>query len=116
MTREVLGYVELEWTCKRCGTRNPGSQKTCSSCGGAMDEKDQFELPAQQQLITDQGEIEKAQHGPDVHCPFCGTRNAAGSTTCSQCGADLKEAAARQTGRVLGALQTGPVAEIPCPS
>jgi hypothetical protein len=113
MTQETLGYVELEWTCKRCGTKNPGSRKTCASCGAAMDTQDQFELPQQQELIA--GSDTAAQPGPDVHCPFCGTRNSADAPTCSQCGAILSEAAARPAGQVLGGLQTGPVAEQPCP-
>jgi ribosomal protein L40E len=115
MTQETLGYVELEWTCQRCGTRNPGSQKICSGCGGAMSDQDQFELPAQQELITDAEQIKQAERGADVHCAFCGTRNPAGAQTCSQCGADLKEAQAREVGRVLGAHRTGPAADVPCP-
>jgi RHS repeat-associated protein len=30
MTTKELGFVELEWTCPRCKTRNPGTQTTCS--------------------------------------------------------------------------------------
>ncbi len=113
MTQETLGYVELEWTCKRCSTKNPGTHKTCAGCGAAMDAKDQFELPQQQELIA--GSDTATQPGPDVHCPYCGTRNSADAPTCSQCGAALSEAAARPAGQVLGGLQTGPVAERPCP-
>ncbi len=113
MTRETLGYVELEWTCKRCGTKNAGTYKTCAGCGAAMDAQDQFELPQQQELIA--AADVAAQPGPDVHCPFCGTRNPADALTCSQCGAALAGAAARSAGQILGSLQTGPVAEQPCP-
>lgn len=116
MTQKTLGYVELEWTCKRCGTKNPGTQKTCSNCGAAMGEADQFELPAQQQLITDEKKLEQAKKGPDVHCPFCGARNPAGAEECSQCGGDLKDAQARQQGQVLGAFTTQAAPEIQCPS
>lgn len=115
MTQETLGYVELEWTCKRCGTKNPGSQKTCANCGAAMDVQDQFELPAQQVLTTEPEKVEAAQAGPDVHCPYCGARNPAAAKTCVQCGAELGEATAREAGHVLGAFQTGPAAEQPCP-
>ena len=115
MTQETLGYIELEWTCKRCGTKNPGSQKMCSSCGAAMEAQDQFELPAQQVLFTVSAEAEATQAGPDVYCPYCGTRNLASAKTCSQCKAELGEATAREAGQVLGAFQTGPVAEQPCP-
>jgi membrane protease subunit (stomatin/prohibitin family) len=115
MTQETVGYVELEWTCKRCGTKNPGSQKTCSGCGGAMSDQDQFELPAQQVLITDENALKEAELGPDIHCPYCGTRNKASSKTCSQCGGDLTGAAARQSGQVMGAFQAEPVPDVPCP-
>ena len=115
MTQETLGYVELEWTCKRCGTKNLGSQKVCSGCGAAMSDQDQFELPAQQVLTTGEEALKAAERGPDVHCPFCGTRNKAGSETCTQCGGDLVEGAARQAGKVMGAFQAEPVPDVACP-
>jgi predicted nucleic acid-binding Zn ribbon protein len=116
MTQKTLGYVELEWTCKRCGTKNLGTLKTCSNCGAAMGEEEKFDVPAQQELITDQKKLEEAQKGPDVHCPFCGTRNPAGAKECSQCGGDLKDAQARQQGQVMGAFTAQAAPEIPCPS
>lgn len=112
MTKETLGYVELEWTCKQCGSKNSGSLKACASCGAPMTEEDQFELPAQPVLVADQGEAPEA--GADVHCPYCGARSPAGSKTCSQCGADLADAMARQAGHVLGAYQAEPVPDVPC--
>jgi ribosomal protein L40E len=114
MTKQTIGYVELEWTCKRCGTRNPGMQKTCSGCGSVMSEQDKFEAPAQQELITDKDKLEQAKRGPDIHCPYCGARNPAGSEKCGQCSAGLKDAKARETGQTLGAYQAGPVADVPC--
>ena len=115
MTQETLGYIELEWTCKRCNTKNPGTQKMCSGCGAPMETGDQFELPAQQVLTTEPEKAEASVAGPDVHCPYCGARNPAGAKTCSQCQAELGGATAREAGQVLGAFQTGPVAEQPCP-
>lgn len=115
MTQETVGYVELEWTCRNCGTRNPGTAKVCSNCGAAMSENDKFDLPTQQQLIQDEAKLKEAERGPDIVCPFCGTRNAAGTKNCSQCGGDLTKAAARQTGEVLGAFQPGAVPDVPCP-
>ena len=115
MTQETLGYIELEWTCKRCGTKNSGTQKMCAGCGAPMETLDQFELPAQQVLTTEPEKAEANKAAPDVHCPYCGARNPAGAQTCSQCQAELGEATARETGHVLGAFQTGPVAEQPCP-
>lgn len=116
MAEKTLGYVELEWNCKRCGTKNPGTEKTCLNCGAAMADQDQFDLPAQQQLISDPEKLAQAEKGPDVHCGYCGTRNPAGAEACSQCGADLKEAQTRQKGQVLGAFSTKAAPDIICPS
>lgn len=114
MPQEQLGYVELEWTCKNCGTRNPGTRKNCASCGAAMSAKDEFQLPAQQELVTDAEKIKQAEAGPDVACPYCGTRNAATATSCKQCGGDLKGAQARTRGGVLGAFDGAPQPEVKC--
>jgi ribosomal protein L40E len=115
MVKETVGYVELEWTCKRCGSKNPGTVKTCRGCGAAMEATDQFELGADQELITDEAALAKAKAGPDIHCAFCGTRNPGDAKICKQCGADLTQGKARETGQVVGALQTGPVPDITCP-
>lgn len=115
MARKTVGYVELEWTCKRCGTKNPGKQNVCSNCGGPMESADQFELPEEQKLITDEKELVAVQKGADIHCPYCGARNPAGTPECIQCGGDLKEGAARQAGKVLGAHTTAAVPDITCP-
>jgi ribosomal protein L40E len=114
MVRKTLGYVELEWTCPQCGSRNPGTQKICANCSAAQPAKVEFHQAAQEELITDEKEIERAKAGPDVHCAFCGARNAADAEKCSQCGADLATATARESGQVLGALQTGPAPQIAC--
>jgi DNA-directed RNA polymerase subunit RPC12/RpoP len=50
-----------------------------------------FELPNHQVLITDEAAKAKAAAGADIHCPYCGTRNPAGTKTCSHCGGDLTE-------------------------
>lgn len=116
MTQKTVGYVELEWTCTYCGTRNPGTQKKCSGCGAMMGEEDQFEAPVQQELITDEAKLAQAKRGmPDIHCPYCGTRNVAGSEKCRHCGGDLTGAKTREKGRVVGAYRAGPMADVPCP-
>ena len=116
MTQKTVGYVELEWTCTYCGTRNPGTQKKCSGCGAMMSEEDQFEAPVQQELITDEAKLAQAKRGmADIHCPYCGTRNVAGSEKCKHCGGDLVGAVAREAGQVVGAYSNGPVADVPCP-
>ena len=102
MPQETVGFVNLEWTCKRCGSKNPGTTKICADCGNVMSETDKFELPAQQELIKDEAVIAKAERGPDVTCKYCGARNAADAKICSQCSADLTEAAGAQVGRGAG--------------
>jgi ribosomal protein L40E len=115
MPQETVGYVNLEWTCKRCGSRNPGTTKICSSCGNVMSETDKFELPVQQELVKDEAVIAKAERGPDVTCKYCGARNAADATICSQCSADLTEATARKSGEVLGAFSDEKKSDVKCP-
>jgi hypothetical protein len=115
MPQETVGYVELEWTCVHCGTKNPGTRQTCSGCGAPMSDSQKFEAPAQSKLITDKDALAKAASGPDIHCPWCGTRNVAGAARCVHCGGDLTSGAARAQGEVLGAAQTGPAPDVKCP-
>jgi ribosomal protein L40E len=68
----------------------------------------QFELPSEQKFVTDEAAINAAKAGADIHCPFCGTRNPATAKTCSQCGGDLTEGKARESGRV---MQAPPVSQ-----
>ena len=116
MTQKELGYVELEWTCKHCGTINPGMQKVCTNCGAPIAEDDKFELPDQQQLITDKEKLEEAKAGPAIQCPYCNVLNPAGTKLCIQCGGDIQAGLARQAGEVLGAYQTAAVPDKLCPS
>ena len=108
--RRTLGYVQNEWTCPNCDTRNKGGSKTCENCGAPQPENVQFELPSEQKFVTDEASINAAKAGADIHCAFCGTRNPATAKTCSQCGADLTEGKARQAGRV---MQAPPVSQQP---
>ena len=106
--KRTLGFVENEWTCPNCSTRNKGSVKTCENCGAAQPENVQFELGAEQKIVTDEKKINAAKAGADIHCGFCGARNPATAETCSQCGADLKEGKAREAGRVMQAPPAQP--------
>lgn len=91
MARKTLGFVPLIWQCPFCETQNPGPIKTCTSCGAPQPpdvafmqvEEDQFNF------IKDEALIRMAKAGPDIHCPYCGTRNPATAKTCSNCGGDL---------------------------
>jgi hypothetical protein len=116
MTRETLGYVKLEWTCPKCGTRNPGPEKTCVSCGAPQPDDVKFEQAQGQQVSQDETLKKIAEAGPDIHCPYCGTRNPASAKVCSQCGGDISEGARREAGKVVGAYQAAPVRQIPCPN
>jgi DNA-directed RNA polymerase subunit RPC12/RpoP len=115
MTQETLGFVKLEWTCPKCGSRNPGPEKTCLSCGAPQPENVQFEQASGQQISQDESLRQVAETGPDIHCPYCGTRNPATAAICSQCGGDLKGAASREVGRVMGAYQAKAPAQVACP-
>lgn len=118
MTQKKLGYEELVWTCPNCITKNPGPQKMCLACGAPQPADVQFEQKPQQELITDQAKIEQAKKGADIHCPYCGARNAADAAVCIQCAGDLKGGQKRESGKVVGAYKTEkePVKEIDCPN
>jgi ribosomal protein L40E len=50
-------------------------------------------------FIKDEALIRMAKAGPDIHCPFCGTRNPATAELCSNCGGELSLGGkARQAG------------------
>ncbi len=114
MARKTVGYIELEWTCPRCGNENPGPRKFCNGCGGPQPEDVEFHQPAQGKLISDVDKIAQAQSGPDVHCPYCQARNPSGVSYCGACGGDLSQAVARSAGQVVGAFQTDPDRQVAC--
>ena len=114
MARKTVGYVHMEWRCPNCGTRNPGKNTICSNCAALQPKDVQFEQVAQEELITDETLIERAKAGPDVHCPFCGTRNPADADQCSACFGDLTEAKARAAGKTVGKHSTKPVPDVEC--
>jgi hypothetical protein len=99
--RRTVGYIQNEWICPNCNTRNKGGVKTCENCGAPQPENVEFVLPSEQKFVTDDASVNAAKAGADIHCGFCGTRNPATAETCSQCGADLKEGKAREAGRVM---------------
>ena len=115
MAKKKLGYVELEWTCPNCGTRNPGPEQSCANCGSPQPDGVQFEQARREELLTDEAVKEKVEAGADIHCPYCGTRNLATAEVCKKCGGDLAEGLERESGRVVGAFKTGPASTVPCP-
>jgi hypothetical protein len=113
-SRRTLGYIQNEWTCPNCSTRNKGGSKTCENCGAPQPEKVKFELPSEQKFVTEENQIKAAQAGADIHCPFCGTRNPATAKACSQCGGDLTGGQARAAGRLMQAPPPQPKV-VKCP-
>ena len=102
MARKSLGFVPLIWECPSCGTQNPGPIKTCTACGAPQPEDVQFLRVDQEafNFIKDEALIRMAKAGPDIHCPWCGTRNPATATVCSNCGGELSQGGKlRQTGQ-----------------
>ncbi len=116
MARKTIGFVKLEWTCPNCGSKNPGPQKTCLTCGGPQPVETAFTPGSGQPLIQGEEAEKIAAQAADIHCPFCGTRNPSGAAVCSQCGGDLKGGAARPAGQVLGAYSPEPAPEVTCPN
>ncbi len=115
MTRKTIGYVELEWACPNCGNKNPGQKKTCGTCGSPQPENVQFAAGDKLDLITDAQKAASAAKAPDVHCPYCHTRNPADAQVCIQCGGDMKEGIRRESGRVISAGPSNNNAPIKCP-
>ena len=115
MVKKTVGYVELEWACPNCESRNRGTRKVCTSCGAAQPDDVEFVQAAEEELITDEAELAAAKAAPDIHCGYCGTRNPSTAEKCRQCGGDLAEGAARESGQVVGAHRKEPAGEALCP-
>lgn len=118
MTRKILGYVELIWTCDSCGTKNPGAIKSCTACGAPQAIEVKFEhVDAESfNFIKDEALIRMAQAGPDKHCPYCGTRNLASTLQCVACFGDLTVGAkSRPSGMAVGEDAQPVLSEIPTP-
>ena len=50
-SKESKGFIQTEWVCPNCNSRNPGPQKTCDSCGAPQPANVQFYLPAEAKVI-----------------------------------------------------------------
>jgi hypothetical protein len=108
--KQSKGFIELEWVCPNCESRNKGSKKTCENCGAPQPENVKFERASEEKVVTDENVVAAAKAGADIHCGFCGTRNPATAITCSQCGGDLKEGRKRQAGQLMQAPPPAPKA------
>jgi len=114
VARKSIGYTKLQWTCPNCKTINPGPEKLCISCGSPQPENIRFESAQSSELLKDQNDIDQAKAGPDIHCAFCGARNASNQQICSRCGAELIEGKKRVKGRVVGAYSERQKSDIEC--
>lgn len=103
MVKKILGYTQLRWICPNCQTSNPGDEQVCIACGAPQPADVVFQKPEQQQMLSDEKAIAQAKAGADIHCGFCGTRNPANASVCSQCGSDLTLGKQRAAGAVVGA-------------
>jgi ribosomal protein L40E len=112
ISKQSKGFIQLEWVCPNCNSRNPGPKKACENCGAAQPENVQFYAPAEAKVIQDEAVAKIAKAGADIHCGFCGTRNPATAVACSQCGGDLKEGKARQAGREM--QREAAIVEVKC--
>jgi ribosomal protein L40E len=102
MARKSLGFVPLIWVCPSCETQNPGKIKSCTGCGAPQPDDIEFLLVEEEKFnfIKDEALIRMAKMGPDIHCPYCGTRNPSSAELCSKCGGDLSHGGkARETGK-----------------
>lgn len=115
MTRKTVGYTQLQWTCPACGHKNLGTDEKCTSCQAPQPDDVVFEQPAQEKLLKDEQVIARAKAGPDIHCPYCGTRNPATATHCTQCGGDLTDGVARAKGITVGAHRRKAAPDVACP-
>jgi ribosomal protein L40E len=115
MAKKTKGYVELYWRCANCGSENLGSNRFCTSCGNPQPQNVDFHQGSKQQLLKDAEKLKQAKAGADIYCGFCGTRNPATASKCSQCGSDLRQGAKRgSAGRVVGAFSEGDAETIKC--
>lgn len=119
MARKSLGFVPLIWQCPYCETQNPGPIKSCTSCGAPQPEDVDFKQVDEKEFnfIKDEALIRMAKAGPNIHCPYCGTRNPNTAELCSHCGGDLSMGGKlrKAGGKVKSASQDGqpPAVEAP---
>jgi predicted nucleic acid-binding Zn ribbon protein len=116
MARKSLGFVPLIWECPFCNTQNPGPIKSCTSCGAPQPDDVEFLQVDEEKFnfIKDEALIRMAKAGPDIHCPYCGTRNPSTAKLCSQCGGDLSLGGkARATGQRVRTISEASAEEQP---
>ena len=116
MAQKSQGYVNLYWKCPHCGAQNIGKQNVCTQCGSPQPENVNFYHLEGSQILEDENEIKRAELGPDIYCPFCGSRNTADTIECIQCGGNIEEGKRRESGQIVGGFQKGQKQTVPCPA
>lgn len=118
MARKSLGFVPLIWICPSCDTQNPGPIKSCTGCGAPQPDDVEFLRVDEEKFnfIKDEALIRMANAGPDIHCPYCGTRNTADAEYCIKCGGDISQGGkARTTGGRVRTATEAQQAQAPSP-
>lgn len=105
MVKKSRGFIQLEWECPQCGSRNPGPAGSCEQCGAPQPDDVEFVAPSEREFVEDEQQLEHAKAGADIICAFCDTRNPATAEVCSQCGADLSEGERRKSGGTVNARE-----------
>jgi len=118
--RKQIGYLQLEWICPQCHTRNPGDKAICVTCGLPHPEDVGFVPPLHPTILTTGTAAEAAaalvEAGADIHCPWCGVRNRATARQCTQCQGSLAGGDAREHGEDLGNLDLDARPDVICAS
>ena len=114
MAKKSLGHMQLQWTCPSCQTINPGPVKVCQNCGTPQPEDVEFEMGSGEKIITEN--LAEIQKQPDIHCPYCGTRNPSDAKICSQCSGNIEEGLKRKSGQVIGAYSDKESEAVVCPN
>ncbi len=113
MVKKSRGFIQLEWECPQCGSRNPGPVGSCENCGAPQPDDVEFVAPSERKFVEDEKSLEHAKAGADIVCAFCGTRNPATNEVCSQCGADLDEGKRRKAGEEVRQREAATIVHCP---
>jgi hypothetical protein len=78
---------EGKWKCTYCDAMNRGRDLKCVGCGATREQDVQFIYDETALEVTDEGQLQQAQIGPDWVCETCGVSNPNVRQECRQCGA-----------------------------
>ena len=58
MVKRSRGFIQLEWQCLQCESRNPGPAGSCESCGAPQPENVEFVAPSERKFVQDEKALE----------------------------------------------------------